>query len=313
MTQCLPRYDYLQSQKKLLDNLVLSFKNDMAFQSYLIVGPEYVHPLNFIKKLLISIICTNDKSSCGKCKNCRLLAQLSHPDVVYITNQEETGGAIKIDYIRDLQLNIYKTASLTDKKFIIIHPADKLNLAAANALLKILEEPPEHAVFFLLANQIDNLPPTIISRCHKYFMQEPAYLDNSQQDNYFTIAKYYAETDEKYSLNLNKIMIVNQVLNLVSGKADVCSIAQELLTNYKLENLIWFFYLLTAQTIKYRMLGIRFSSHSDESFIEFANTQNIICLYQQMGRLHKLIKKYQENITLNATYALENLLLGYIC
>lgn len=87
-----------------------------------------------------------------------------HPDVTLL---EPDGGTIKVDTIRHLRADVFVLPNEADRKVCIILSADTMNLNAANALLKILEEPPQHACFILTANNPGAMPSTVLSRCIK--------------------------------------------------------------------------------------------------------------------------------------------------
>lgn len=101
---------------------------------------------------------------CGLCQACHLISQKTHPNLRMISPEKE-GHAIKIDAIRALTDFVQQTGLIARERFIVISPADALNLSAANALLKMLEEPPPDTYFFLLTENAARLLPTIKSRC----------------------------------------------------------------------------------------------------------------------------------------------------
>lgn len=101
---------------------------------------------------------------CGECLSCRKIADKNHPDFSRI---EPEGTGIKIEQIREMQERIIFKPLDGPWRIILIDPADKLNAAAANGLLKVLEEPPSHAVLILISGKPFSLPQTVLSRCQK--------------------------------------------------------------------------------------------------------------------------------------------------
>lgn len=100
--------------------------------------------------------------ACGDCPDCRQIARRVHPDVLLV---EAEKNQIKIDQIRELH-HYLGFAPLSGRfKIVIINDAHLLNEAAANALLKTLEEPPSQAIFVLVTHRQQLLLPTILSRC----------------------------------------------------------------------------------------------------------------------------------------------------
>lgn len=104
------------------------------------------------------------ESACGQCKSCRLHAAGTHPDSFFIA-PEAAGKQIKVDQIRELQNFASKRAQFDGYRVMTIAPAEAMNLNAANALLKLLEEPGDNAVLILVSHQVSGLLATIRSRC----------------------------------------------------------------------------------------------------------------------------------------------------
>ena len=114
-----------------------------------------------------------DGSACGGCAACHWFDSGTHPDFRLVTLQEKTNKegetrmatAIEVEQAREavdfVQLSTYRAGH----RVVLVNPADSLNLAAANALLKVLEEPPLNTVFLLVSDQPRRLLPTIRSRC----------------------------------------------------------------------------------------------------------------------------------------------------
>jgi DNA polymerase-3 subunit delta' len=101
---------------------------------------------------------------CGSCRSCRRIDGGLHPDVLHIDPQ---GAFIRIDQIRALCDTLALKPYEAGIRLAILHDAQALNPEAGNALLKVLEEPPEGTVLILTANQTSDLLPTIVSRCRR--------------------------------------------------------------------------------------------------------------------------------------------------
>ncbi len=104
--------------------------------------------------------------ACNNCKSCRKIDADSHPDILCI-NLLKGKKIISISQIRKLGSAISSKPNEAKFRMVLILNADKMNIQAQNALLKMLEEPPEKTFFILIANKISLLLPTIISRCRK--------------------------------------------------------------------------------------------------------------------------------------------------
>lgn len=115
-----------------------------------------------------ALLCENpvDGSPCGACENCHLVASKTHPDF-YIVEAEATKTTrnIKIGQIRDMQNEVSLRPINSSRRVVIIDGAELMNRAAANCLLKTIEEPPSRTVFILLTANRSSLLMTIRSRC----------------------------------------------------------------------------------------------------------------------------------------------------
>ncbi|MFZ0611038.1 MAG: DNA polymerase III subunit delta', partial [Desulfobacterales bacterium] len=103
-----------------------------------------------------------DDEPCGICPACRKIISASHPDIIHI---QPSGATIRIARIRALCETLSLKPYEARVRVVIITDAHAMNPAAGNALLKMLEEPPEHTILILTARQSTDLLPTIVSRC----------------------------------------------------------------------------------------------------------------------------------------------------
>ena len=126
----------------------------------------------FAQYFLAWILCANrhaNNAPCGECGSCLWLKSDTHPNYVHISTDEENkkqNAKIKIEKIRDLLPFVQQTVD--GWRVIVIEPAEALNIASANALLKTLEEPGDRVVIILLADHYLKLPATIRSRLQHF-------------------------------------------------------------------------------------------------------------------------------------------------
>lgn len=133
--------------------------------AYLFSGPVGVGKMTTARWIAQGLLCRESNTKpCLTCQSCLALTRGLHPDFYLLEPLAET-AAISIDQIRQLQGQISKKAFYNSFKIIIINRAEDLNQEAGNAFLKVLEEPPGRAVFFLLGNNPRSVLPTIKSRC----------------------------------------------------------------------------------------------------------------------------------------------------
>ncbi|MCQ4248852.1 DNA polymerase III subunit delta' [Pseudomonas stutzeri] len=146
--------------------------------AYLLHGPSGIGKRALAERLMALLLCQQPMPSgaCGRCKGCLLLAAHTHPDH-YILEPEEADKAIRVDQVRQLVGFVSQTAQLGGRKVVLLEPAEAMNLNAANALLKSLEEPAGDTVLLLISHQPSRLLPTIKSRC----VQQRCPLPDRQQ------------------------------------------------------------------------------------------------------------------------------------
>lgn len=115
------------------------------------------------------LLCENSSdelSPCNECRSCLLVEAGNHPDLLQIKPEEE-GKGIGIDQIRALSAFYSLKPHYAGNKVAIVSPADAMNRAAGNAILKTLEEPPAHAFLLLVTNRFDAISMTVRSRCQR--------------------------------------------------------------------------------------------------------------------------------------------------
>ncbi len=134
--------------------------------AYLLHGPAGIGKRALAERLMARLLCQAPMGldACGQCKSCHLLAAGTHPDN-FVLEPEEADKAIKVDQVRTLVAFVVQTAQLAGRKVVLVEPAEAMNLNAANALLKSLEEPSGDTVLLLISHQPSRLLPTVKSRC----------------------------------------------------------------------------------------------------------------------------------------------------
>jgi DNA polymerase III subunit delta' len=135
---------------------------DRPHHAYVLAGPEGSGKSLAARAFVAALLCTN--GGCGECRDCRLAMKDQHPNEFLV---EPEGRDIHVDTIRE---EVWHPASRTapepGRKIFVIREADRLSPAAADTLLKVLEEPPADSVFLLMSARAHELPETVLSRCH---------------------------------------------------------------------------------------------------------------------------------------------------
>jgi len=142
--------------------------------AHLVQGQNGVGKESLARNFAAYLLCQNPQKekACGECQSCHLLSAGTHPDFKYIA-PEESASQIKIEQIRSSREFLSNTAMMGKYKILLIRSAEKMNINAANALLKNLEEPAAGTLLFLLSHQPGALLPTIKSRCQKIKISRP--------------------------------------------------------------------------------------------------------------------------------------------
>lgn len=166
----------------------------------LFAGPAGVGKSLFAAAMAQRLLCEAPRQpaepACGECVACRLLESGNHPDIRYVIPEAEQESAegegaesgekkklssqILISQIRALEEFVYIGGHRGSRRVIVIEPAEAMNIAAENALLKILEEPPAGVCFLLVSHRWRKLLPTIRSRCRTVMFGRPGMAEARQ-------------------------------------------------------------------------------------------------------------------------------------
>lgn len=150
----------------------------------LLHGPRGVGKVQLATAFATSLLCEGvrgpDGMGCGSCPSCRWIQHGTNPDLRIVAPGSDDEGEegtrtatktpstqIKITQVRALQEWITVGSHRNGWRIALFHPAEAMNAASANALLKTLEEPPSNALLLLVSHQVSRLLPTILSRCQK--------------------------------------------------------------------------------------------------------------------------------------------------
>ncbi len=166
---------------------------DRLPHALLLRGREGIGKLAFAEAVARALLCEKPQAggrACGKCAACAWMEQGSHPDfrrlepeILTESREPEEGSEkkpsleIRIEQVREIAGFIAMTTHRGGPKVVLIHPAESLNVNAANALLKNLEEPPPRTYFLLVAHRWHQLLPTIRSRCEQVVLATPSHAE----------------------------------------------------------------------------------------------------------------------------------------
>lgn len=156
-------FDDVVGQDVIVKTLKNAIKNHKNGHAYLFFGPRGTGKTTISKIFARAVNCTDSKDGnpCGKCDNCKKSIEKECVDIIEMDAASNNG----VEEIRELRNKISLVPAELTYKVYIIDEVHMLSTGAFNALLKTLEEPPEHAIFILATTNQQKIPETIISRC----------------------------------------------------------------------------------------------------------------------------------------------------
>jgi DNA polymerase-3 subunit delta' len=159
-------------------------QRDALPHALLLCGPRGLGKRDFLQRFVRGLLCQNsvDGDACGTCRSCLLFNAGTHPDYVALSYGLRKDGVqrseIVVDQIRELSARLATSSQFGGWQIASIDPADAMNAAAANALLKTLEEPSRQTMLILLADAPWRMPATIRSRCQRIDFQLPTQAES---------------------------------------------------------------------------------------------------------------------------------------
>lgn len=215
-------FDSVIGQEAITDTLKNAIIRGKVSHAFLFAGPRGTGKTSCAKIFAKALNCTNlqDGEPCNKCANCVAADQGSMPDIMEIDAASNNG----VDEIREIRDKVKYAPTEGKYKVYIIDEVHMLSMGAFNALLKTLEEPPEHVVFILATTELQKVPATIISRTQRY--------------NFKRISKADLEKRMKYILDQEHIKYEDKAIAVIAqvadgGMRDALSILDQLLSYEK--------------------------------------------------------------------------------
>lgn len=198
------------------DKINLSVSNFIAEKRIphaILIEGEFGTGKHTLANFLATAIVCDSNSACGECKNCLSANSACHPDITVIA-PEDNKKNISVLQIRQLREDAYIKPHSAKKKVFVIDCADTLNAQSQNALLKVLEEPPETVMFILIAESKASFLDTIISRCVVLTLNSPE----------FSVSAEYLKSKTDYDIQAIEQTLssvknnIGRAINVLKGK-----------------------------------------------------------------------------------------------
>ena len=294
----------------------------------LIKGMSGVGKSVLAKNLALLLLCQkslNKLEPCGECGACILLQADNHPDLILI-QPEEPGKTIKIDQIREVIAELNNTSHQGGMKIVIIESAELLNIAAANALLKTLEEPAANTFIILISAYPMLLPATIRSRCQILSIKTPEYsvardwLQKEAQDLDVELILSLAENAPLKALSFihndflqKRQEFFDSLYALGEGRMSSIQMTTKTLS-WGLDNLIMAFMYIVNDLIKLKLAATKNIINQDqrEKLNRYVDKISMDKLLVYKDHLYKLRAYLMRKINLNQQLVMENLIIGWL-
>ena len=191
-------FDDVVGQRSITETLKNQLITGRLSHAYLFTGTRGTGKTSCAKILAKAVNCENlqDGNPCNCCAACRSIDSGGCMDVLEIDAASNNG----VDNVRTLREDAVYTPSEVRRRVYIIDEVHMLSMAAFNALLKIIEEPPEHLVFILATTELHKVPATILSRCQRYSFRRLLPEDIGGRLNYVAYQEGIAIEPEAVSL-----------------------------------------------------------------------------------------------------------------
>lgn len=241
------------------------------------------------------VLCKNSTTeACGNCRSCVLFNAGNHPDFV-IVQPEEKSTTIKIEQIRKLVHFLGQTSLLEGYQVVIITPSEAMNKAAANGLLKTLEEPRGQVLMMLLTHQITAVPATIRSRCHCIRLP---HSPETQAEN------------DKLQLRDG---LISQLQQISSGTTDPVKVAEES-SSYSLQEIFSLLSTLVMDMIRIKSQALTSQlNHIDKLSIlsQLCISKTLESLFRYLDAIFDAVKLITSGNNINSQLLLEKLFINW--
>lgn len=221
-------FEEIAGEEEIVQTLKNSLKSNRLAHAYLFTGPRGVGKTSIARLMAKGLNCLTNgitDTPCNVCENCKEISIGNFLDLIEIDAASNRG----IDEIRQLKEKINYSPTKGRKKVYIIDEVHMLTKEAFNALLKTLEEPPEHVLFILATTEPDKILPTITSRCQRYDFKSVNYRDMRKK-------LLYIVDNEGYKIDEASLVAIYEASG--GSMRDAISILERLMINTEEKSII---------------------------------------------------------------------------
>lgn len=185
------QFSDLVGQAPAVRTFMNAIRKNKLHHAYLLTGSRGIGKTSIARIIAKAVRCPNLKDengflvSCDTCSSCLEITQCRSPDVLEIDGASNNG----VDSVREIRDSALYLPQFGSKKIYIIDEVHMLSTAAFNALLKTLEEPPEHVIFLFATTEPHKIPNTILSRCQRFDLKKISSQDISERLKYICAAE----------------------------------------------------------------------------------------------------------------------------
>ena len=220
-------------ERRVLENIRTAILNENAAHSYIIEGGSGASRLRCSLYIACTVACENknsDGTPCFSCNQCKKILDNEHTDIKVIATDREKEKTINVEKIRALRKEAYVLPTDCDYHIFIISECEKMNVNSQNALLKILEEPPENTLFLLCVPSKEMLLPTVVSRAQSHSLGR-----TTAQENEIIFREKFKKLSDVSLKRLAKMQCIFDKIELDASDAKVIDSAYEIAKQYYID------------------------------------------------------------------------------
>jgi DNA polymerase-3 subunit delta' len=220
-------------ERRVLENVRSAIINNNAAHSYIIEGGSGASRVRCALYIACTVTCENrnsDGTPCFECRQCKKILAGEHTDIKIIATDKEKEKNINVEKIRSVRKEAYVLPTDCDYHIYIIAECEKMNVNSQNALLKILEEPPENTLFLLCVPSKEMLLPTVVSRAQSHSLGR-----TTAEENEVIFREKFKKLPENSIKRLAKLQCIFDKIELDASDAKVIDSAYDIAKQYYID------------------------------------------------------------------------------